>query len=412
MRISFIGSFILPFAFKGVYYKRKLDERTLYKYHGAPVVDLLCNFSYSYNLIFSQLKGQLLKMRFYSISFIFAFVALTSTANSSQTPVQTYAPIPSAAVGPSVSNTTGYRVEDFDKGAYMVTDGLYQAVFMVTYHSVIVVDAPPTIGHNLLRGIRTVTDLPISHVVYSHAHADHIGGAYLLYGPNVTYVAHEETLKELQEVNDTNRPLPRVTFKESFNLNVGNQTLDLSYKGPNHEPGNIFIYAPVQKVLILIDIVFPGWVPYDSLGESQNIPGFIKAHDQILEYDFDHYVGGHLNRAGTRQDVLIQQEYVIQLYDNCAEAIRLSAAPPNASNALSVQTSLPPVEAANPENSWATFDFYARDLVASSCANKTTAAWLGKLAGADVYGQTHAVTMVSSLRIDFGLLGPFGVTNS
>lgn len=226
------------------------------------------------------------------------------------------------------------------------------------------------------------------------------------------FIAHEETLIELAQVNDPHRPPPTVTFSKKHDLHVGNQTLQLSYKGPNHEPGNIFIYAPVQKVLMLVDVVYPGWVPFDALGESQHIPGFIKAHDQLLEYQFDHYVGGHLNRAGTRQDVITQREYVTQLYDNCAEAIRLSAAPPNASNPLSFQTALAPVQAANPDNPWAVFDVYVHSEVGSWCANKTTAAWLGRLAAVDVFVQSHASTMIESLRIDFGILEPFGVTDA
>ena len=291
----------------------------------------------------------------------------------------------------------------------MVTDGLYQALFLVTCDSVILVDAPPTIGHNILKGIRTVTDLSISHVVYSHAHADHIGAAYLLEGPSVTYIAHEDTLTELVQVNDTTRPKPSVTFSANHNLVVGNQTLHLSYKGPNHEPGNIFIYAPIQKVLMLVDIVFPGWVPFDNLGEAQNVPGFIKAHEQVLEYDFDYFMGGHLDRTGTREDVLIQQDYVTQLYDNCAEGIRLSAAPPNATNPLSVQTALTAVEEVNPGNSWAIFEVYLHDVVGEWCANKTNAAFQGRLAGLDVFGLDNAVTMIESVRIDYGILGPYGV---
>ncbi|KAI4167371.1 MAG: hypothetical protein LQ343_007270 [Gyalolechia ehrenbergii] len=294
----------------------------------------------------------------------------------------------------------------------MLTEGVYQAIFMITCEGVIVVDAPPTIIHQLIDGIRTVTDLPISHVVYSHAHADHIGGAYLLDGDNVTFIAHEETEKALAQTKDPNRPAPDITFSEELNFTVCNQTLHLSYKGPNHEPGNIFIYAPLQKLLMLVDVVYPGWVPFDALAVSQNIPGWIQAHDQLLEYEFDHYVGGHLNKAGTRQDILIQREYVTQLFDNCAEAIRLSAAPPNASNPLSVQTALGPVQAANAGNPWATFEVFLHDLTADWCANKTTAAWLGRLAGVDVFTQSNANAMVNSLRLDFGILGPFGVTES
>ncbi|KAL9003610.1 MAG: hypothetical protein Q9188_003531 [Gyalolechia gomerana] len=197
--------------------------------------------------------------------------------------------------------------------------------------------------------------------------------------------------KTLAQTKDPNRPAPDITFSEELNFTVCNQTLQLSYKGPNHEPGNIFIYAPLQKLLMLVDVVYPGWVPFDALAVSQNIPGWIQAHDQLLEYEFDHYVGGHLNKAGTRQDILIQREYVIQLFENCAEAIRLSAAPPNAWNPLSVQTALGPVQAANPGNPWAIFDVFLHDLTAGWCANKTTAAWLGRLAGVDVFTQSNAV---------------------
>lgn len=292
----------------------------------------------------------------------------------------------------------------------MITDGLYQSLFLVSHDSVVVVDAPPTIGHKLLKGIRTVTDLPVTHVVYSHAHADHIGAAYLFDGPNVTFVAHTETRNELAQVNDSTRPIPSVTFSKQHNLKIGNQTLYLPYKGPNHEPGNIFIYAPKQRVLMLVDIIFPGWVPFDALGEVQNVPGFIKAHDQVLEYQFDHLVAGHLNRAGVRQDVVNQKEYVSDLYNNCVEAIRLSE--PNITSPVSIAKVLPPVEMANPGNSWATFKAYIEGDVASYCADKTTAAWLGRLAGADVFGMSNAVTMIESVRIDFGILGPFGVTDT
>ena len=75
-------------------------------------------------------------------------------------------------------------------------------------------------------------------------------------------IAHEETAKQLEERNDPNRPLPTVTFTDKYTLEVGNQILELEYHGPMHEPGNIFIYAPNHKVLMLIDVVFPGWIPF------------------------------------------------------------------------------------------------------------------------------------------------------
>lgn len=328
------------------------------------------------------------------------------------TSVSTYNPIPSSEAIPPFLKPLGYRLQSFGNGAYMVTDGVYQGLFFVACESVVVVDAPPTIGNNIMRAIRSITALPVSHVVYSHSHADHIGAAYLLGAPsNTSFIAHQETADKLALSPDyKHRPYPTVTFESSYLLQVCNQSLQLDYNGPNHEPGNIFIYAPLQKVLMLVDIVYPGWIPFSNLGEVQNVPGYVKAHEQILTYDFDYFVGGHLNRTGTREDVLIQQEYVLDLFNSCVDTLLLSGQDKNVSHQLSTQAILPPVIEANPGNPWALFSTYI-DVLAEHVANVTTQRWKDRLAGTDVYALSNAHAMLEPVRIDWGVLGPFGVSN-
>lgn len=265
-------------------------------------------------------------------------------------------------------------------------------------------------GHKLLYAIGNVTHLPITHLIYSHSHADHIGGAIILLADHddddVTTIAHSETSILLAAVHDPNRPLPKVTFTDDYSLKLGNQTLELTYKGPNHLEGNTFIYAPASKVLMLVDVVFPGWIPFSGLGVVKNVPGFIRAHDQILEYDFLHFVGGHLDRSGTRDDVLIQREYVQDLFDNCAETVRLTGTDDPALGGANI---LGPVLAQNPGNPWAAFRVDL-EVTAGDCANKTNEKWVGRLAGSDVFQFSNAETMVESLRIDYGVLGAFANT--
>jgi glyoxylase-like metal-dependent hydrolase (beta-lactamase superfamily II) len=297
----------------------------------------------------------------------------------------------------------GYYVEDFGQGTYMVTDGSYQALFLVSTDGVIVVDNPPTIGSKMLYAIGNITTQPITHLIYSHSHADHIGGAILVLDDKVKTIAHVETANLLAQVNDPNRPAPHKTFKKDYKLKVGNQTLELSYKGPNHLEGNIFIYAPAAKVVMLVDVVFPGWTPFDRLGEVKNVPGFIQAHDQILEYDFEHFVGGHLSRSGNRADVEIQKEYVGDLFKNCKEVIELTGTNDPVLGGAAI---LGPVFAVNPGNSWAAFSVYL-EVTAEVCANRTNEKWINRLAGSDVFQVANAQTAIESLRIDYGVLGPF-----
>jgi len=124
---------------------------------------------------------------------------------------------------------------------------------------------------------------------------------------------------------------------------------------------------------------------FDALAEPPNIPGYVKAHDQVLEHCFDHYVGGHLDRNTIRQDVINQKDYVTKVCYDCAKAIRLSAVAPSPSDSFSVQSSLASVEAAGPGNSWALFEVHLHNIVTPWCTNEMDAQWLGRLAAVDVY---------------------------
>ena len=67
-------------------------------------------------------------------------------------------------------------------------------------------------------------------------------------------------------------------------------------------------------MLILVDVIFPGWIPFPYLAIANDVAGFIKAHDIALNRcDFDTFVGGHLTRLGTRDDVNVQKEFVSDL---------------------------------------------------------------------------------------------------
>ena len=55
-------------------------------------------------------------------------------------------------------------------------------IFIATAEGVVAVDAPPTIGRNILRAIATVTKSHVTHAIYSHHHADHTGAMILYKG--------------------------------------------------------------------------------------------------------------------------------------------------------------------------------------------------------------------------------------
>jgi glyoxylase-like metal-dependent hydrolase (beta-lactamase superfamily II) len=296
-----------------------------------------------------------------------------------------YRDVPASAVGPAVDPAKGYRLQDLGGGLYMVTDNAYQSMFLVYDRGVVVIDAPPFYAAKIPLAIAEVTDQPITHVVYSHSHVDHIGGVRALDGAPAI-IAHEETRRLLERAADPNRPLPTVTFEDRYTLKVGEQVLELSYHGNGHEPGNIFISAPAQRVLMVVDVVFPGWIPWRRFAVAQDVPGVFAQIEEIRKMEWGTFVGGHVARAGTRADVDLQAEFYGDLKQAAAAAL--------ASTPLGADMN--PADKGNP---WALFDDYI-DRVAGQCVAALTPEWPAKLAGFDVWIWDQCYAMEQSLRID------------
>jgi glyoxylase-like metal-dependent hydrolase (beta-lactamase superfamily II) len=224
------------------------------------------------------------------------------------------------AQGPAGSIAAkGYLVRELRDRVYWLTDGAYSTMFAVTDSGVVVFDAPPTIGIKYFEAIREVTEKPITHLVYSHEHVDHIAGAHL-FPKDIQIIGHRETAAILKRRNDSARPPPNVTFDDTYTIETGGQTIELSHKGPNHSIDNIFIRVPRARVLMFIDVIYPGWMPYKNLGVAADVPGFVASHKQALAFDFDTLVGGHVDRVGTRDDVLRQIELVDDLMTAAEQA--------------------------------------------------------------------------------------------
>ncbi len=307
-------------------------------------------------------------------------------------------PIPKSAQGVPVPQDKGYLVEEIADGLYWVTEGAYTTMFLTTGKGVIVVDAPPTIGEKMLKAISDVTEEAITHVIYSHSHADHIGAARI-YPKNAKYIAHVDTKAQLARMNDSSRPfpygmfvggapvpMPTGTFKESYTLQVGKQMLKLEYHGNNHEPGNIYIYAPKQKVLMIVDIIFPGWTPFKGLAVAEDTPGYMKAHDVILSYDFDKLVTGHWGRLATRKDVEAQRDYMQDIQANAGQALQTVDF-----HAIAKETGF--------ENKALLFDRYL-DAVTQKCAELTEPKWVSRLGGVDIWTYDHCYEVIMALRLD------------
>ncbi len=214
------------------------------------------------------------------------------------------------------------------------------AGFVVTPAGVVVIDAlgSPALARRLLEQIRRVTDKPVTHVIVTHYHADHIYGLQAFQAAGARIIAHqaareylhsdtaalrlEASRKELAPWVDAQTRL--VTADEWLDgpkeLVVGGVTLQIRPVGPSHTPEDLVVYLPAEKVLFAGDLVFRGRIPFVGQADSRR---WILALEQLLAYDAQVIVPGHgpLSQQA-RADMQLTRDYLVYLRKVMGEAAK------------------------------------------------------------------------------------------
>lgn len=214
------------------------------------------------------------------------------------------------------------------------------AAFVITPAGVVVIDAlgSPALAVRLLAEIKKVTPIPVTHVLVTHYHADHIYGLQTMKAAGAKILAHEAARVYLN--SDTARLRLEASRQElapwvneetvlvaadewisnDRSITIGGVTFEIKRVGPSHTPEDIAIYLPTEKVLFAGDLVFRSRIPYVGQADSRH---WILALDQLLAFDTHVIVPGHgaISRQA-RNDMQLTRNYLEYLRSKMAQAAR------------------------------------------------------------------------------------------
>ena len=205
------------------------------------------------------------------------------------------------------------------------------AGFVVTPAGVVVIDAlgSPALATRLVAEIRKVTPLPITHVIVTHYHADHVYGLQTFKALGARIIAHRAALEYLNSDNarirlETSRQGMAPWVNEQTRLVAADEWLDgektltvggvrfqIIPLGPSHTPEDLVVYLPEKKLLFTGDLVFRNRIPFVGQADSGR---WVKALDTLLAFETMAMVPGH-GPASTqgRADLELTRDYLLYL---------------------------------------------------------------------------------------------------
>ena len=214
------------------------------------------------------------------------------------------------------------------------------AGFIVTPAGVVVIDAlgSPVLAKKLVAQIRRITPLPITHVIVTHYHADHIYGLQVLEaaGANVwaqvkgrDYVGSDAARARLESarhelapwVNDQTEVVPADVWLDGpRELNLGGIKIQILPMGPAHTPEDLVVFLPGEGVLFAGDLVFSGRIPF--VGQA-NSARWVQTLDEMLALKAQTIVPGH--GPASQQavaDMQLTRDYLLALRTSMGKAAK------------------------------------------------------------------------------------------
>jgi len=211
---------------------------------------------------------------------------------------------PPAANAPKV-----IEVDKVKDNLFVLKGGGGNTAVFVTATGVVVVDAKnPGWGQPILDKIKTLTPKPVTTLINTHTHGDHVSGN-VEFPATIDFVSQENTKANMEKMpifkEHSGVGMTKRTFKDKMTLGRGADQIDLYYFGPGHTNGDAWVVFPALRVAHAADMFWQRALPLVDAANGGSVLHFAetlqKAHDGMK--DVDTIINGHNPTTTTPADL-------------------------------------------------------------------------------------------------------------
>jgi glyoxylase-like metal-dependent hydrolase (beta-lactamase superfamily II) len=215
----------------------------------------------------------------------------------------------------------------------LTTGGGGNTSVFITASGVAVVDTKnPGWGQPLLDKIKTLTDKPVTLIINTHTHGDHVSGN-VEFPATVDVVAHANTKANMEAMRpasfvaqppsgppsniftrNNGTGMAKRTFKDTMTIGSGADRIELHYFGPAHTNGDAMVLFPAARVMHMADVFANKGLPGMDANNGGTGVGYAATLTKVADFadknNVATIVNGHYNTTTTRADLREFIQYV------------------------------------------------------------------------------------------------------
>jgi glyoxylase-like metal-dependent hydrolase (beta-lactamase superfamily II) len=205
--------------------------------------------------------------------------------------------------------TQPFVLQRLTEGVWWVQSSNYGTVFYVGDDGVLILDALEGVYDNIVQAVASVTDKPITAVVYPHYHADHIGdiGQYVAAaetrGQQLRIIGSEKTRQSMELANSSfPRPTDVIGWPHD-RFEFEGITVELhGFEWAAHTDDHAAWLLVEDRILHSSDLINPDQPPFWRFAGNDRFRFHEDNLRQIYDLGWEHISGSHGN-LGTREDI-------------------------------------------------------------------------------------------------------------
>jgi cyclase len=206
----------------------------------------------------------------------------------------------------------GPKVIEVDKvkdNLYVLKGGGGNTAVFVGANGVTVVDAKnPGWGQPILDKIKELTPKPVTMLINTHTHGDHVSGN-VEFPATIDIIVQDNTKTNMEKMDifkqNNGKGLPKKTFRDKMTVGKGAEQIDLYYFGPGHTNGDAWVVFPALRAMHAGDMFASKGIPTVDGDNGGSMLHYAETLTNAINgiKNVDTIINGHSNATTTWADL-------------------------------------------------------------------------------------------------------------